>query len=565
MPTEPPQIAERPSRRWLLASILLAVLYQAILVATSPAIQKDGITFISLAKDMTVSPVQAMRQYDQHPGYPLMILAGRTLVLPLVRPESLLSWIWGARLVSGVFGVLVIAAVWLLARRVFDRRAADVAAILVAVLPLFRENASDVLSDTPHLFFYVLAVWLLIEGLTRRGWWWFVWAGMSSGLAYWIRPEGLSVVIVGTAVLLLWGWQRRIMPPAKVLSCVSALLIAGAAVSVPYPILSGKFSSKITNKEYLQPAPAVGERAVPVVLAVLQARDTSVEERGKQVASPPKPAGPVAHSTPTAGGTAQDHDAGFLQVVWAGISLLARDLAQGLRWVLLVPLFLPLALRVLMVLGVRTPASPRSREEARVLVIGLIVFHALLLSWLFYAGRYISQRHIMTSIMILMPWVASVVIFISEKLSTLLDRRDEQWVEKRARLILGVLLLALVAVITPRTLRPLHSGEIPVIETSTWLSVQAKPGDQVISNSPYVSFFAQMPGRVITRSDADAGKNLSDVGLPYRFAVFDLNEDPFVEEWLAQLSGRYEPLPVIGVPGSAGRIVVLRLKAPGGQ
>jgi hypothetical protein len=354
------------------------------------------------------------------------------------------------------------------------------------------------------------------------------------------------------------------MPPAKVLSCVSALLIAGAAVSVPYPILSGKFSSKITNKEYLLTPPSAGENAVPVVLAVLRARNTSADGTGKQVASPPTPAVPVAHSTPTAGGTAQDHDAGFLQVVWAGISLLARDLAQGVRWILLVPLFLPLALRVLMVLGVRTPASPRSGTEGRVLIGGLIVFHALLLCWLFYAGRYISQRHIMTSIMILMPWVASGVIFISEKLSMLLGRHDEQWAERRGRLILGGLVLLVVAGITPRTLRPLHSGEIPVIETSTWLSVQAKPGDQVISNSPYVPFFARMAGRVITRSDAETGKNLSDVGPPYRFAVFDLNEDPFVEEWLAQLSGRYELLPVIGVPGSTGRIVVLRLKAPGG-
>jgi hypothetical protein len=494
-----------------------------------------------------------------------MIMAGRRLVLPLIGQESLLSWIWGARLVSGIFGVLVIGAVWLLTRRVFDHRAAGVAAILVAVLPLFRENAADVLSDTPHLFFYILAVWLLIEGLTRQGLWWFVGAGVTSGLAYWIRPEGLSVVIVGTAVLLLWAWRRQVMPPAKVLVCVVTLVLAGAVVSVPYPILSGKFSSKITNKEYLLPAPAVGENAVPVVLSALQAQNTSGEEAGKPPVSPPKPAGSLAPSTPTARETSHDHDAGFLQVVGSGISLLARDLAQGLRWVLLIPLLLPLALRVLMVLGVRAPTSPRSREEARVLVIGLIVFHALLLSWLFYAGRYISQRHIMTSVMILMPWVASGVIFISEKLSGVLGRRDTLWVEKRGRLILGILLLALVAAITPRTLRPLHAHDIPVIETSKWLRVQAKPGDTVISNSPYVPFFAQMPGRVITRGEADAGVNPLDVGPLCRFAVFDRNEKPFVEEWLSQLSGRYEPLPVIGVPDSADRIVVLRLNAPGMQ
>jgi hypothetical protein len=73
-----------------------------------------------------------------------------------------------------------------------------------------------------------------------------------------------------------------------------------------------------------------------------------------------------------------------------------------------------------------------------------------------------------------------------------------------------------------------------------------------------------MPGRVITNSEADAGKNLSDVGPPYRFVVLDLISERFDGEWLTQLSGRYEPLPVIGVPGSGIRTFVLRPNAPGG-
>jgi len=554
MPTELQQISMHSSRRWLLASVLLAVLYQAILVASSPAIAKDGIAFVTLAKDLAQSPVAAMRQADQHPGYPAMILAGRWLVLPLIRSESILPWVWGARLVSGVFGVLVIVTVWLVASRVFDYRAAAVAATLVAALPLFRENAADVLSDTPHLFFYALAVFLVIEGMMRREWLWFLGAGASSGAAYWIRPEGLSVVIVAAVVLPLWALRYRTMMPGKVLACVGALVVAGAAVSMPYFILSGKFSSKITNKEFLLPPSSMGGISLPALSGGSPSGAGPVEETGTRAASASKDPVPAAPSTSTAKGRTGDHDGGPLRIIGAGIAELTREIAQGLRWVLLVPL----------ALGLLAPLKRRSREEPRALVIGLVVFHALLLSWLFYAGRYISHRHIMTTMMMIMPWIAAGTLLVSDKLSSLLPKRDERGEQRRGRLVLGVLLLALVALLTPRTLRPLHSHDVPIIETSMWLRVQAKPGDAVLSNSPYVPFFAQMPGRVITKSEADAGVNLSEVGPPYRFVAFDLKSECFDGEWLTQLSGRYEPLEVIGVPSSGGiRTLVLRPNAPG--
>ncbi|HUW57289.1 MAG TPA: hypothetical protein VMZ92_11700, partial [Planctomycetota bacterium] len=134
MPTEPSPSPGRSSRKWLLAAVLFALLIEGVLLVRSPAVARDGITFIVLARDFAKDPVATMRYADQHPGFLAMILAGRWSVSPLVPRDSVFSWVWGARLASGLFGPLIVVVAWLLAKRAFDDRTAALTAIFVAVL-----------------------------------------------------------------------------------------------------------------------------------------------------------------------------------------------------------------------------------------------------------------------------------------------------------------------------------------------------------------------------------------------------------------------------------------------
>jgi len=118
-----------------------------------------------------------------------------------------------------------------------------------------------------------------------------------------------------------------------------------------------------------------------------------------------------------------------------------------------------------------------------------------------------------------------------------------------------------VAGLTPRTLRRLHYPHIPLIETSVRLAGYAEHGDAVLSNSQYVPFFAQIPGRVITKEEAVHGVDLSNVGPPYRFVVLELKSNYFHPEWFGQLNGRYEQLDMVGVDQDEVRTLILRRRA----
>ena len=557
MSAETRPLPEASFRKWLLAALLLALLFQVILVVRSPAVARDSITFISVAKRLVGEPVETMRRADQHPGFPAMILAGRWLVSPLVPPDSVFSWVWGARLVSGIFGLLVLIAVWLLAKHTFDERIAAITAIGVAVLPEFRQNAADALSDMPHLFFYLLAVWVVSQGMIRRRWGWFLVAGALSGLAYWIRPEGLSVAIVTVVVLPLWAWRWRTMKPRKVLLSVGAVLLATLLVSLPYWILAGKISSKIASKAGLG---ASREKGVRTLLPV--GPKGASHKRVLTPFSPSLPEGSVPGAdadtasapVPPADGQPGDDADDFWEAAGAAVVEMMRKSAQSVRWVLILPF----------AVGVFAVRRPRTDQVPRILIVALIAFHVLLLVWLYHVGGYISHRHLMPGILLVTPWIASGGLLIAEKICSLLPERKGVGADRRRGVVLVVLLAALAAALSPRTLRPLHAREIPAMEVALWLAGRAQPGDTVLSNSPYVPFFSELPGRFVTRREGMAGIDLSKIAPPCRYVVLDKGIRGYRPEWPTQLGDRYEPVTVPGVRGGDVRTFILRSKPPAG-
>ncbi|MBL9125345.1 MAG: glycosyltransferase family 39 protein, partial [Planctomycetaceae bacterium] len=179
-------LAADPGRRWSehwgwMAALLIAAILQGIVAWRSPLVARDGIDFIRYAQGLPEQGRELIRVKDQHPGYPLLILECAALVRPWVASETQL-WIIAARIPSLALGLGSVAVVWLLARRLFDRWTADLAALICAVMPIFRQNAADALTDSPHMFFYLLATWLACEGLTRMSWPWWAGAGAASSL-----------------------------------------------------------------------------------------------------------------------------------------------------------------------------------------------------------------------------------------------------------------------------------------------------------------------------------------------------------------------------------------------
>lgn len=505
--------AARPAtgRACLVLALLLAAAVQAVVLVRSPAINKDGIGFIRFAQALRVAPVEAIRRMDQHPGYPALITLAEPLAGALVSDRAVQGWLLAARATAMLSGLLLIALVWLLARRVFDGRTAGLAALLFAALPLFRRNAADALSDSPHLVLYCLAVWAAVEGFQGRQWAWFLLAGTASGAAYAVRPEGLTVALVAAGLL---GWMAMRERPRFHLACLVCVLASAGAVAAPYAVLKGKLTAKkdlTTYLHYRASAPADG----PVQLCA--AAVTAV---------PSKAAGGVV-----------------LEMAWRT----AWRFTHILRYILVAPLviaFLPGARR-------------RAQADARRFVGAIVLFHLALLLILYATSGYLDDRHLMPLAILAMPWAAAGALEILDRLAARASQCRGAMECLGPEWSAGAVGVLVVLALAPRSLAPIHAERRPLIEAACRIRACAAPGDAVLSNSPYLSFYANLPGHCVRPRQPLPPLRTPEGRPAFRFVV--LSQDPyeFDEEWLDALAPSYRRLPPVGKTKEWRRVVVL--------
>jgi len=136
------------------------------------------------------------------PGYPLLLAP----LFLLSRGEPPVLW---ARAENAVLGTLTVAAVWWLARRLFDQRCAWIAGAIAAVYPGAIALSGLVLSETPFclLMLVQLALWAAAcQAHARRAACGFaLTAGLTAGAATLMRPSWLLFTPLAALVAVAFG------------------------------------------------------------------------------------------------------------------------------------------------------------------------------------------------------------------------------------------------------------------------------------------------------------------------------------------------------------------------
>jgi 4-amino-4-deoxy-L-arabinose transferase-like glycosyltransferase len=510
MPTEcgfrrlVPRWPSTVSRRLLLGAVALAAVLQTWLVLTSPVIGKDGIRFIGIARELTADPGAVVRRADQHPGYPVMVLAGRWLLGGLAGGNEIDSWVLGARVFPWLGGLLTVVLVWLIARQALGEEVAGIAAILFAAFPLFRWNAADAMSDTPCLALYLTAVWFLIEGMTRKRILYFVAVGFTSALAYLVRPEGLSVFVAACGFLVAMLLRREDRWFAALVLLVVVLVAALGAV--PYIAAKGALTGKKDVLSLFRGWTEEGGSALG-------------EERASVPARAVQCAGEMA-------------------------DVFVED---GLRYVLAVPLLA----------GLFMPGRRRSVRASRRVVQALVGLHLGLLVLLFFTAGYMCHRHVMVPSVLAMPWIALGMVVLGEAGERVLRRtRFASCRLTGYRLaVIGVLIAALAFL--PRTLRPLYAKRVPLVEAGRWVNARTGPGDRVLTNSRHAFFHSDRAG-LLLEEPIDHLAELDAEEPPYAVIVFDGHQWGPGGPLLEQAAKRYEETIVPGISGGPRQVIILQ-------
>ena len=225
----------RPDVWWLAALTLLALALRLIWISYATADPTDGrfndsVFYHLVAENLAnggpyTSPYTLLPTAHFAPGYPFF-LAGQ-------------YWIFGsnvtvAEVANAVVGAATVAALFVLALRLFDSRTARIAALLLAVFPGQVLYTSSLFAEPLFAFSLMIALLLMVAARDRGpagGWYWFAAFGVAVGVAALVRPTGLALLAVAP---VYWAISRSDWRAS--LGWSAAALVVAGLVLLPWTV-----------------------------------------------------------------------------------------------------------------------------------------------------------------------------------------------------------------------------------------------------------------------------------------------------------------------------------------
>jgi hypothetical protein len=468
-PTAP--LPARPFPSWLALSLLFILAFglRLAIIARTEVAARDSIGFIRYAFRLEREPLLAvLKESEQPPVYPATVFLVSWPVRAWRGDSDCDTMVLSCQLASAVMAALSIIPTILLGRELGGRRLGWIAAGFVLCLPTWLRLTSDGLSEGTYLFWLAMALWLGLCGLRRPGIIIFAACGMTAGIAYLTRPEGLEVVVAVGGVLLarqLLAATRqpmtRVGPQLLALGC-GLLVLAG-----PYVTIIGGLSNKNSVRG------TIGE---------------PVNDPNGLLPQYGSAGGPLLLATWL-------HESGGLdpRLVWAAK-------AFGMETVRAFQYFgLGLVALGLIVARPRPGTGP-----ARAALVAIGVLHALILCRMASLAGYLSERHTLLFVFIGSFPAAAAVLWLGR-----FTRRVPT-----TRLIAGLVVAGLLTA-APALAKPLHYNRAGHKAAGRWLAANATSDDAILDPFCWAEFYA---GRLNPRVTTDRPGRL--------FVILETGDNP---------------------------------------
>lgn len=434
---------------------------------------RDSIGYIRTAWQLGDRPWrEVVRNSEQHPGYPLAILGMSKIVrLGVSGPDSMVMQ-YSAQFTSIAAGLLLIAPMYLLGRNLFGRAAAFWASAFFQLAPAGNRVLPDALSEGLFLLFAVSALLFCVNALRSGSFVGFGLTGMASGLAYLVRPEGALIAgLAGLVLLVAVAGRLGEFSRQRGAGCALVLIIAWAAVSLPYINAIGGFTVKLSSKFIINPE-----------LMTAPPSDSEVN-LDKQLSGIVKV--PLAIWLPQS----------EQQKVVNGLKAVGFEIAKGFGFIAWIPAILGMYWgRGLL----------RTQTGAWVLLLLPLVLFLLLWRLAAVVG-YVSERHTIMIILCGCYPASAATLKIGAGLGKLWNRLfpSGNWLGPAWPSFLGVLLLGSVV---PKSFEPLHANRSGFKNAGLWLAENSHSFDQVLDPYCWAHYYA---GRVFLEGrpqDAPPGR-----------------------------------------------------------
>lgn len=219
-------------KRWpsLVTCIWVVLFICLALVVLIPALAPpSGSDWDSLAYHLAIPKL-----YLQHGGFYYIDFASHSnfpfLVEMLYTPALSMNDPAGAKMVHYLYGVLLVLAVVMLVRKHFGAKAAPLAALAIAGMPIVMWEATTAYIDLATALYTVIAVYLLLDYLDKSERRSLIGCGIAAGFAASTKMTGLVLIPMLGIWLLIdrWAAERRV-------EWKRALVFGGVALLVCSP------------------------------------------------------------------------------------------------------------------------------------------------------------------------------------------------------------------------------------------------------------------------------------------------------------------------------------------
>ena len=274
-------LKERPGIPWEISwVVLLALTLRVIAFWRFDPVAFDSAIYFEMADLIRAGHWSTVLTYDYPPLYPLFVATAQWF---------LRDWEIAGVLVSLAADVFVIFPLFAIARTTVGYSGAWGAVFLWAIHPLAIGLGVQALSDAPTAALVAVSIWAGLHALEHRRLAWALTAGIASGLAHLLRPEGIEPAL-SLAAIYWWpvsklgapssaspeiqstwgsGFQTVRRRTLRSTAWVVAPLVGWALVASPYIISISEQSGALTlskKKSAVGFARSLAGEGMPTVL-----------------------------------------------------------------------------------------------------------------------------------------------------------------------------------------------------------------------------------------------------------------------------------------------------------
>jgi hypothetical protein len=454
----------KPEIRPLTAILLLAAALHAAGIARSFLPAQDGLKYIRVARAFQARPwADVVRDSDQHPLYPALVaMTEPAAAAALGRGPD--AWRVAAQVVAAVASLALLLPLHGLSRKLFGPRVADLSALGFVLLPLPMAVGHDTLGDSLALLGFLVALRLGLAALRAETWVASVGCGLAAGLGFLARPE---VLVAPLAVVLVGVWKSvglRRRPDAPRLAGVVMTFLAVVGV---YTLFKGEVSEKLALRQ-----------------AAVLGRSARVQVRTAEQWLPPGLDDPRWDFSPKEEPTGVPRR-GAGEVVFD----LASQWSEGLGWVLAFfavwGLVRDRAIRGMIAQGGERPDPANSGR--RLVAVYLVVFTLVLARHELRMG-YLSHRHVLTLVVVSLPWAAAGVVVCARRATAALRLSP-----RAARAAGAFVVAAVLTVSVTLQLKAPHPSRWGHWAAGRWLAEHSAQGDAVLDTRGWAAFVSGRP------------------------------------------------------------------------